>query len=119
MKKPLVSILVPFKNTEAFLPECIRSITNQTYNNWELLIVDDNSTDKSFSIVEDYAITDGRIKLLKNNGNGIIDALRLALKESNGDLITRMDSDDIMVLNKLEVLSNSLINYGNGVSCCW
>jgi len=114
MENPLVSILIPFKNTEVFLPECLQSIITQTYTNWELIIVDDGSTDQSFSIVKGYAITDGRIKLLKNNGCGIIDALRLALKESNGELITRMDSDDIMVLNKLEVLSNSLINYGKG-----
>jgi glycosyltransferase involved in cell wall biosynthesis len=112
MKTPLVSILIPFKNTVKFLPECIQSITNQTYTNWELLIVDDNSTDMSFSIVEGFANTDFRIKLLKNNGNGIIDALRLALNKSKGELITRMDSDDIMLPNKLEVLSTNLIKYG-------
>jgi glycosyltransferase involved in cell wall biosynthesis len=112
MNNPLVSILIPFKNTAKFLHECIQSITNQTYSNWELIIVDDNSTDKSFSIVENYAITDGRIKLLKNEGNGIIDALRLALNESKGEFITRMDSDDIMFPSKLEVLSTNLIKYG-------
>ncbi len=114
MNNPLVSILIPFKNTAKFLHECIQSIINQTYSNWELIIVDDNSTDKSFSIVENYVVTDGRIKLFKNEGNGIIDALRLALNESKGELITRMDSDDIMFPSKLEVLSTNLIKLGQG-----
>jgi glycosyltransferase involved in cell wall biosynthesis len=114
MQNPLISILIPFKNTAKFLPECIQSITNQTYTNWELIIVDDNSTDISFSIVEGFSNIDSRIKLFKNNGNGIIDALQLALNKSIGELITRMDSDDIMFPNKLEVLSTNLIKYGKG-----
>ncbi|WP_396600754.1 glycosyltransferase family 2 protein [Algibacter sp. R77976] len=114
MQNPLVSILIPFKNTDAFISPCLQSIIAQTYTNWELLIVDDNSTDKSFSIVETFAKADDRIKLLKNSGSGIIDALQLAFKRSTGALITRMDSDDVMQPNKLEVLANSLINQGKG-----
>ena len=72
MKQPLISILIPFKNTELFLRECINSIINQTYSNWELLIIDDHSTDKSYDLVEDYANKDKRIKLYKNDGSGII-----------------------------------------------
>ena len=101
MQAPLVSILTPFKNTASFLPECIESIKNQTYTNWELLIIDDGSNDSSFEIVQDYKNNDQRIKLFKNTGKGIIAALQLALKKANGALITRMDSDDIMPPNKL------------------
>lgn len=114
MQEPLISILIPFKNTEAFLPECLDSIINQTYSNWELIIVDDGSTDKSTTIVENYAQKDKRIKLLTNTGNGIIEALRHAYNNSKGQLITRMDSDDIMTLNKLEVLGNLLLEKGEG-----
>lgn len=114
MQNKLVSILTPFKNTAEFLPECLDSILVQTYENWELLIVDDHSIDSSFQIVSDYASRDSRIKLLKNKGTGIIDALRLAFKNSNGTYITRMDSDDIMTPNKLEVLVNKLEEYGKG-----
>ncbi|MGB5418111.1 glycosyltransferase family 2 protein [Algibacter sp.] len=114
MQNPLVSILIPFKNTEAFIKDCMFSIIEQTYTNWELLIVDDNSTDNSFSIVENIANQDARIKLLKNSGSGIIDALQLAFKESAGELITRMDSDDVMKPNKLEVLANNLMHHGKG-----
>ncbi len=112
MQNPLVSILIPFKNTETYIEACLVSILNQTYTNWELIIVDDGSTDSSFDIVETFAKTDSRITLLKNNGSGIIEALRLAFKHSKGTFITRMDSDDIMRSHKLEVLANNLIKYG-------
>ncbi|APY09812.1 glycosyl transferase family 2 [Seonamhaeicola sp. S2-3] len=112
MQTPLVSIITPFKNTEVYLNECLNSILNQTYTNWELLIIDDHSTDNSFQLVKEFASKDTRIKLFKNNGKGIIAALKLAFKNSSGQLITRMDSDDIMLPNKLEVLANNLIQYG-------
>lgn len=112
MQKSCISILTPFKNSERFLAECIESILNQSYNNWELIIVDDNSTDTSFEIVKQFQEKDFRIKLFKNPGRGIIEALRFALKQSSGNYITRMDSDDIMYTNKLEVLFNNLKEKG-------
>jgi glycosyltransferase involved in cell wall biosynthesis len=112
MQKPLVSILIPFKNTEEYLSVCLDSIINQTYTHWELLIVDDSSTDGSFKLVEEFAKKNSRIKLLKNTGSGIIDALQCAFNQSKGEFITRMDSDDIMRPNKLEVLTNALLAQG-------
>ncbi|WMI65537.1 glycosyltransferase family 2 protein [Aestuariibaculum sp. YM273] len=112
MHNPLISILTPFKNTEQYLTNCIESIINQSYTNWELLIVDDSSTDGSYNLVRSFAEKDPRIKLFKNTGNGIIDALRLGFNKSAGDYITRMDSDDLMPKNKLEVLLNNLLKHG-------
>jgi glycosyltransferase involved in cell wall biosynthesis len=112
MSKALISILIPFKNTEAFISECIISILKQTYIHWEAIFIDDSSTDSSFRIVQSYAEQDARIKLYKNNGNGIIEALRTAFDASNGTYITRMDSDDIMADNRNEVLINNLLKYG-------
>ncbi|HLT32306.1 MAG TPA: glycosyltransferase family A protein, partial [Aquaticitalea sp.] len=114
MKQPLISILTPFKNTSRFLPECLESILNQSYANWELIIVDDHSSDNSLDIVKSFAQKDSRIKLLKNEGSGIIDALRLAFKHSNGIYITRMDSDDVMTNDKLEMLAANLLQHGKG-----
>ncbi len=114
MQKPLVSILIPFKNTSQYLPECIDSILNQSYTNWELVIVDDGSTDDSYNVVESFSDNDNRIILFKNSGSGIIEALRMAFKHCKGDYITRMDSDDIMIPNKLEVLLEGLRNHGKG-----
>src|SRR5690606_34929061 len=87
---------------------------NQSYTNWELIIVDDNSSDTSYDVVKSYAQKDNRIKLLKNEGSGIIDALRLAFEHSSGIYMTRMDSDDVMTTDKLEVLATNLLQHGKG-----
>ncbi|MDG1477366.1 MAG: glycosyltransferase [Vicingaceae bacterium] len=114
MKNPLVSIIMPVKNTAQFLEQCLDSIIGQSYQNWELLAVDDGSSDNSFSILETYSNNDNRVKPLKNNGKGIIEALRLAYLKSSGEFITRMDSDDMMTLDKLSVMSSNLLQKGEG-----
>ena len=114
MQEPLVSILIPFKNTALYLDDCISSIIIQTYTNWEIIIVDDGSDDNSYNIVESYAKNDSRIRLFKNEGKGIINALKLAYTKSKGTMITRMDSDDLMTDNKLEIMVNLLLENGKG-----
>lgn len=114
IENPLISILMPVKNTDLFLVECLESIVNQIETNWELIVVDDHSTDKSRSILEEYSSKDHRIQVFKNSGSGIIEALRLAYSKSKGGLITRMDSDDIMSLDKLEILKTNLLKSGRG-----
>jgi len=114
MQDPLVSILIPFKNTTLYLPECLDAIQNQTYAKWEILAVDDHSSDASFKLVSSYARKDPRIKVYKNSGNGIIAALRTAYQESKGIFITRMDSDDVMVPEKLETMTTALLENGKG-----
>jgi glycosyltransferase involved in cell wall biosynthesis len=112
VSKPIISILVPFKNTEAFIEECLQSVVNQSFKNWEAIFVDDNSSDTTYNIVERYCLKDARIKLLKNNGSGIIEALRTAYNDSVGEYITRMDSDDIMAKNRLIYMLNDLCKLG-------
>ncbi|MFD2550814.1 glycosyltransferase [Bizionia sediminis] len=114
MEQELISIITPFKNTESFLAECVQSIINQCYTNWELLIVDDGSTDASYRIVSAFAKNDRRIKLYKNPGTGIISALQYGFSNSRGTFITRMDSDDVMTPNKLAVLAHNLKTFGKG-----
>ncbi|MCG2462009.1 glycosyltransferase [Flavobacteriaceae bacterium F89] len=111
---PLVSILIPFKNTAQFLQECIQSILDQKYTNWEVLAVNDHSSDGSQTIMANFALKDKRIQVFQNRGNGIIHALRTAYAKSSGAFITRMDSDDIMLPYKLQVMSNSLLEFGPG-----
>ena len=105
---------MPVKNTEKYLAECIDSIINQTEANWELIAVNDSSTDNSKSILEIYSQKELRIKVFDNTGKGIIDALQLAYSKSNGSYITRMDSDDIMIPNKLQLLKQKIVNKGSG-----
>ena len=100
---------MPVKNAAPFLSECIQSIIDQTESYWELIAVDDGSIDSSHAIFNDFAQKDQRIVVLKNNGSGIIDALRTAYGKSQGSLITRMDADDIMVSQKLEILKRHLL----------
>ncbi|MDU8887293.1 glycosyltransferase family 2 protein [Yeosuana sp. MJ-SS3] len=113
MQIPLVSILTPFKNTKAFLTDCIDSVLNQTFTNWEMILVDDFSTDESYKLVKEFSKKDLRIKLFKNTNKGIIGALQLAFEHSQGSFITRMDSDDIMDVQKLEILAHNLKEHGN------
>lgn len=103
---------MPVKNAAPFLKECVHSILNQTATNWELLAINDHSTDESLAILSEFEARDKRIKVFNNTGSGIIDALRTAYKQSKGDLVTRMDADDRMPANKLKHLSNALKTVG-------
>ncbi len=114
MKQPLISILIPFKNTACFITSCLDSILRQSYTNWEIIAVNDHSTDASTTLVASYAHADSRIHMFLNEGTGIISALRTAIKHSKGQLVTRMDSDDIMLSDKLLILSQGLIANGKG-----
>jgi len=113
-KKHSISILMPVKNTAQFLVECLDSIRNQSETDWELIAIDDHSTDDCLELLKDYAIIDKRIKVYQNKGDGIIEALRLAYSKSKGELITRMDSDDIMHVDKLGVLKRNILKFGKG-----
>lgn len=114
MQNELISILIPFKNTAIYLTECLQSVINQTETNWEVIAIDDGSTDQSHEIVSRFASSDERIQLYKNNNQGLIPALKLAYAKSSGNFITRMDSDDIMAKTKLKVMREQLISYGKG-----
>ncbi len=108
MNVALVSILMPVRNTALFLEECLDSILAQSYVHWELIAIEDHSEDESWTILQDYAAKDRRIKVFQNTGKGIIQALRMAYQHSSGHYITRMDSDDIMPSQKLEILQANL-----------
>ncbi len=107
-----VSILMPVKNAAKYLSATLDSIIQQSHTNWELLAVDDGSDDHSFQLLKDYSLQDTRIKVQRNKGKGIIDALRLAFKQSAGNYVTRMDADDLMTIDKIESLVSLLIEHG-------
>ncbi|WPO80108.1 glycosyltransferase family 2 protein [Flavobacterium sp. KACC 22761] len=99
----LVSIIVPTYNTEKFIRQTIESVQNQTYTNWEMILVDDASTDQTIAIIEEFAQKDSRIKLFKlekNSGNGF--ARNVALEKASGKYIAYLDSDDLWRSDKLE-----------------
>jgi glycosyltransferase involved in cell wall biosynthesis len=109
-----ISILFPVFNTASFLRECLDSIIAQTEQDWELLAVDDFSTDESLVILEEYARIEKRIRVFQNEKKGIAPTLRLAFQKSTGALVTCMDSDDRMMPKKLAALKNVLMKIGKG-----
>lgn len=99
--KGLVSIIMPLYNSEKYVSDSIKSVLNQTYPYWELIIVDDCSTDSSVEVVNSF--NDGRIKLLHNDKNsGAALSRNYALREAKGKWIAFLDSDDVWLLTKLE-----------------
>jgi glycosyltransferase, family 2 len=100
-----IDILMATYNGEKYLVEQLDSIINQTYRNWNLLIRDDNSTDKTLEIIQNYHKKDKRIKILKDNkGNlGIVRNFEELLKSSESEFIMFSDQDDIWVENKLDM----------------
>ena len=103
MKNSLVSIITPCFNSEKFIAKTIQSVQNQTYTNWEMIIVDDASTDNTVSIISKFARNDKRIKIFKldkNSGTGI--ARNTALNSSFGKYIAFLDADDLWKSEKLE-----------------
>lgn len=101
MEKGLVSIIMPSYNTAPYIRETIQSVLDQTYQNWELIIVDDCSTDNTDEVVA--SIKDDRIKYLKNERNsGAAVSRNRALREAKGRWIAFLDSDDLWMPEKLE-----------------
>lgn len=100
MKNSKVSFLLSIYNDEKYIKECIESIVNQTYKNFELIIIDDGSTDNSVSIIRQFK--DNRIKLYSKKNSGLADSLNYGLDKCTGLWIARMDGDDICYPNRLE-----------------
>lgn len=99
----LVSIITPTFNAEKFIRATIESVLNQSYQNWEMILVDDASTDKTVAIIKEFAQKDNRIKLTelpKNSGNGF--ARNVALEKADGKYIAYLDADDLWFPMKLE-----------------
>lgn len=113
-QRPLVSIVMAIKDTAIYLPECLDSILAQTYPNWELIAVNDHSTDETPQILEAYAKKDSRIRVYHSDTPKLIPTLQYGYRYVNGTLINRMDSDDRMPDYKLEVLVNEWLKYGKG-----
>lgn len=101
MTSSLVSVLMPVYNSERFLKESISSILEQTYSNFEFIIINDGSTDKSLHIIKQYLEIDNRIILINKTNSGIVDSLNEGIIISKGKYIVRMDSDDISLPKRI------------------
>ena len=114
----LISVIVPVYNVEDYLDRCINSIINQTYNNLEIILVDDGSTDSSGKMCDDYALKDDRIKVLHKENGGVSSARNAGLDIASGDYIGFVDSDDYIACDMYETLfENAIINDAD-ISMC-
>lgn len=104
----LISLIMPIKNLGHYISETLQSIIQQTYQNWELIIVNDHSIDKTSNIIDAFTKRDLRIKHYQNEGNGIIPALQLAFSKTKGEYISRFDGDDIMPSDRLKLMTEAI-----------
>ena len=104
----LISIIVPVYNTEKTFNRCVDSILNQTFQDWELLLIDDGSTDRSGELCDEYAAKDQRIKVFHKENEGVSVARNLGIKESTGEYITFIDADDEVIKDYLAILYENI-----------
>jgi glycosyltransferase involved in cell wall biosynthesis len=113
-KTPLISIIMAAKDTAPYLEECLDSIIAQTYPHWELIAVNDHSTDSTPDILEAYAARDSRIKVFQSKRQKLIPTLKEGYPHIKGELINRMDSDDKMPDYKLQIMLETWLEHGKG-----
>ena len=111
MDKIRFSVLVPVYNVEKYLRECIDSVLKQTYQNWELILIDDGSTDSSGKICDEYAKEYTNIIVIHNQNKGLLLSRRDAIKKSRGDFLLFLDSDDCLRNDALCLLSKIIYEY--------
>ena len=111
MSLPLVSIMMPAWNVEKYISEAIKSCQNQTYENWELCVVDDGSSDSTASIIFAESLKDARIRLREITHQGCPSARNEALSMMNGDIVARQDADDLQDSTRLEKQVQYLLDH--------
>ncbi len=116
---PLISIILPFYNAQKYLSEAIDSITESTFKEFELLLIDDGSCDAGTDIAEKYANSDSRIQLLTFKHKGLVAALNAGIYSAQTDIIARMDADDICLPDRFEKQFKELAdNPGISLTSC-
>ncbi len=113
---PLVSIIIPAFNAELYIDETIRSVLNQSYKNWELIIINDGSTDRTAEITNAYSCN--KIHIIHQPNMGVSRARNAGLNIAKGDFIVFLDADDILSSNFIEQRLNALLNNKNAHFAC-
>ncbi|WP_158288314.1 glycosyltransferase family 2 protein [Mucilaginibacter psychrotolerans] len=108
MNSPLVSVIMPAYNAQKYIAESIESVMNQTYTNWELIVIDDGSNDNTGNIIKQYKQQDARIKSISQQNSGQGNAKNAGIATSKGEYIAFLDADDLWLKEKLEVSVSAL-----------
>lgn len=114
---PMISIILPVHNCEDYLQEAIDSVFSQTYQDWELILVDDGSTDASGKICEKAARKSSRVKIIHKKNGGISSARNAGLDSMRGNYVAFLDADDILHPLFLEIMSKGAEEYGCDIMC--
>ena len=118
LKKPVVSLIMPVYNVEKYLEKALRSVQNQTFKDFELIIVNDGSTDGSVDIIEKFCSENENFKLINQENQGPSVARNTGIKESRGEYIGFMDSDDYLEPKFLELLYTAAVDSDADIACC-
>lgn len=115
--RPLFSVIVPVYNKEKYIMECIDSILNQSFNNFELILVDDGSTDSCYRICNEYSKIDNRIKVIHKENEGLVSARKKGVLFSIGEYIICVDADDYLKKDYLLNISKEIENNNPDIVC--
>lgn len=118
MENQLISIIVPVYNVEEYLKQCLDSILEQTFSNYEVILVNDGSTDSSGLICQEYADKDARIRYFEKENGGLSDARNYGIEQTQGEYLTFVDSDDWVTETYIEELYSKLQYYNADISIC-
>ena len=129
---PIISVILPVFNMEKYIDRCVNSVIGQSFSDWELILVDDGSTDGSGNICDEYAKKDSRIRVIHKKNGGVASARQIGTDEAEGKYSIHCDADDWIDSNMLEnmyseaqkedadiVVSNFYYNYSNDRECLY
>lgn len=118
MYNELISIIIPVYNVEDYFDECIKNVFNQTYSNIEIILVDDGSTDSSGAMCDRYSEEDDRVKVVHKANGGLSDARNAGIDIATGELITFIDSDDVVEQSYCEKMFISMKDANSDIAVC-
>lgn len=118
MNNPKISVIIPVYNGEKYINQCLDSLLNQTFKDFEIICVNDGSTDKSLAILEQYAQKDSRIKIINQKNSGAAEARNNGLAYASGDYLSILDCDDFFDLDMFEIMYNHAVKYDVEITFC-
>lgn len=110
-ERPLVSVIIPIYNVEDYIHECINSVLDQTYQNIEVILIDDGSPDRCPEICDEYVEKDKRVRVIHKTNGGLSDARNCGIKNAMGEYLTFVDSDDVISSDMIQYLYRLCIKY--------
>lgn len=116
-KQPLISVIIPIYNAEEYLKECVDSVVNQTYENLDVVLVDDGSTDSSSKMCDKYHRNDERVQVIHKENGGLVSAWKSGVEKAKGEYLVFLDSDDWIDLFMIEDMVKQATGKGKEIVC--